>query len=767
MAEITWLHISDLHAFSPIYSWDAGEVLETVSADLMELQGEFGLTPDLILFTGDAAFGKYEGHSMQSQFNEAFRIINKIRQLYNDEIPLSHCFFVPGNHDVDRSEVTPAVQLWLSHQLTVMPLVQMLEAEDGGLSSQREQCFARLASYRDFLRSHQLDHCGANSNALIYAAKLQIKGIDIGVAGFNSAFTCASEGEKGKLWMAAHWQVSKLMPTLDNCHLRIALVHHPDSWLNEVEGKLFQELSTQVDFLHYGHEHHQWVDSALQPKGRRKHVRIAAGSLYERSDKPNRNGYSIVKWNSQDQTATVYLREYSQQGRGWRARDIPRVTDRLGRWPPQSISLNLPIQETPKTPVTAVEPVPAPKRRQDTPIRLAVIGPLSGESKPFGLSHARGLVAALFHALDLVCNIRLFELDTNATESLSSYFTFEWIDSDQFQNTQYGLRTKMSELQALPVDGVTGFDAIFGPIHSGEVIDVFMNPVLRLKVPTILVSAGTTRIETHPDYGMTLLRPAPTLRNAAAHAAVFAYYYVSNDNGPCDRLIVLHRNTAYGEDTCQTIKRELENKQIFFQAIPYNVSPEDEFEALFSKAITDSVIHACEGFSCPLVFIADTGPTLAILVKSLSHSVGKCTIATLSSINSQLLQNNDLNGLYVLGTHWPNQFALNEPHFPRYIRAAQEYLSSQDQFADVKWLEPDNVDAEVHDGAVFWLDRMVLEGMPRFVPKLFKDLYVTNLRMVKGGENRRLRNATAMEVFKVVGRELQVVHVSRNSRERF
>ena len=54
---LTWLHLSDLHACDPNTGWDAKRVTDTLLADLKRMQKDHGLRPDLIFFTGDAAFG--------------------------------------------------------------------------------------------------------------------------------------------------------------------------------------------------------------------------------------------------------------------------------------------------------------------------------------------------------------------------------------------------------------------------------------------------------------------------------------------------------------------------------------------------------------------------------------------------------------------------------------------------------------------------------------------------------------------------------------
>ena len=72
MSEVTWLHLSDLHVCKPRTGWDAKRVTDTLCADLRKMQEEHGLRPDLIFFTGDAAYGHIgsaEGKSISDVVN--------------------------------------------------------------------------------------------------------------------------------------------------------------------------------------------------------------------------------------------------------------------------------------------------------------------------------------------------------------------------------------------------------------------------------------------------------------------------------------------------------------------------------------------------------------------------------------------------------------------------------------------------------------------------------------------------------------------------
>ena len=122
---ITWLHLSDLHACNPVTGWDAKRVLETLVADLRKLQKEHGLQPDLIFFTGDAAFGhlgQEPGKAIGDQFREAHAFLEAVRKSFATEIPQRNVFLVPGNHDVNRTVITDMDTEWLSkpHSLDVI-----------------------------------------------------------------------------------------------------------------------------------------------------------------------------------------------------------------------------------------------------------------------------------------------------------------------------------------------------------------------------------------------------------------------------------------------------------------------------------------------------------------------------------------------------------------------------------------------------------------------------------------------------------------------
>ncbi len=322
MATITWLHLSDFHACTPRSGWDAARVTETLISDLEELQAEAGLRPDLVFFTGDAAFGEIgtePGETVRGQLEYFAEFLAEVRRVYVPEVALEDCFLVPGNHDVVRRLVSEDVTFWLDHQHDAATVGRRMQEAGIGWRHTME----RLEAYRRFLDDHGFRHLLADPERLIFSEERRVAGLRVGIAGFNSAWSCGRDGERGQLWMAAKWQQGTLRPGIKDADFAIALVHHPASWLVEYESDFERALRLDYRFLLHGHEHQAWVEPTAGG-----HTTISAGACYDRSDKEN--GYNLVRLDTVSGRGEVWLRRYDDTGGGWIRRQIAGVTDDRG-----------------------------------------------------------------------------------------------------------------------------------------------------------------------------------------------------------------------------------------------------------------------------------------------------------------------------------------------------------------------------------------------------------------------------------------------------
>jgi predicted MPP superfamily phosphohydrolase len=199
---LTWLHLSDLHCCPGRTDWDADRVLRTLRIDLEDLAARQRLRPNLIFFTGDAAFGELPDSPIADQLAAAGRFFEKVRKLC--DVERESVFLVPGNHDVHRGEVSSPMTEWLDARAARNALDEVVElVRSGGRDWQ--SVAARLAAYRKFLEDFGYHHLLDDDERLLYGARRRIRGHEMAVAGLDSAWSCGREGEKGRLWMAGKW----------------------------------------------------------------------------------------------------------------------------------------------------------------------------------------------------------------------------------------------------------------------------------------------------------------------------------------------------------------------------------------------------------------------------------------------------------------------------------------------------------------------------------------------------------------------------------
>ncbi|MGE5343057.1 MAG: metallophosphoesterase [Candidatus Omnitrophota bacterium] len=329
---VTWLHLSDLHIGNPSTEWKANRILQKLQDDFKQVQAEHGLKPDLIFFTGDAVWGhtEKEGKPIIEQYKEAAEFFDDVRKCFTPEVPKENFFIVPGNHDVNRSKRAETIRLYLG----------ALENEERGKINAKlselirvkgeiwQEFMERLADYRQFLKDNGYIHCLTDPDRIVYSAQRNIHGIEIGIAGLNSAWSSHRDGEKGKLRLAGEWQINTLSDPLGSAHIKIALMHHPFNWFNSAEDPSVKiKMENYFNLFLHGHEHLVWVESV--EKGI---TRISAGACY--GDTIEEMGYNFTRISIEGTklSGNVYLREYKKLGEAWIPGIIPGKTDGSGIW---------------------------------------------------------------------------------------------------------------------------------------------------------------------------------------------------------------------------------------------------------------------------------------------------------------------------------------------------------------------------------------------------------------------------------------------------
>lgn len=314
---ITWVHISDFHCHQK-NNWDSQRVLKPLTADIEELSAKHALRPDLLFVTGDIAFGNLgskPGDTLADQYALAATFLDDVRKASGDQIDKKRVFLVPGNHDVDRERAHRECDDWLCSPKTNVEAIHQIWNAGG---ERLGLYISRLNGYRDFLKSAGYEHLLADPERLIYGKRLEVNGVAIGIGGFNTAWTCCKDSrqEQGRLWMAYRSQLSRIEQDIKDATVRIALFHHPPSWIVEAEkNDIERSLQNKFHFALHGHEHEGWLD--YQPN---RGTRISALACYQGTG--GENGYNIVRFDPVRRRTEVWFRRYDPTGDGFVERPI-------------------------------------------------------------------------------------------------------------------------------------------------------------------------------------------------------------------------------------------------------------------------------------------------------------------------------------------------------------------------------------------------------------------------------------------------------------
>src|SRR5207253_399388 len=112
--------------------------------------------------------------------------------------------------------------------------------------------------------------------------------------------------EKGQLWIGKY-QYQTAVERIRGATFKIAVAHHPISWLNTAEENWMTErLDSSFDMFMHGHDHNPWV----RPVG--THVVIAAGACYQGATKGN--SYYWIIADLEQRSLEIVMRAYSDKG---------------------------------------------------------------------------------------------------------------------------------------------------------------------------------------------------------------------------------------------------------------------------------------------------------------------------------------------------------------------------------------------------------------------------------------------------------------------
>jgi hypothetical protein len=297
---VTWLHISDLQ-FSTSQAYDTNTVLEAFLRDVVKCAERYSLHPDFIFVTGDIA----------SSGNTAD--YDPARQFFDDLLEITHLdkarlFLVPGNHDVNRAQVSPGAQT-LGASFADRADVDAVLASSGD----RQLMFARFAGYADFVNSYLGKHLPFDQEHYFYTRRLEWAGKQIALLGLNSAWLSASDHDEKEGLVIGERQVRLALDQAAGADLKIALLHHSFDRLRKFDRDDVEAmLCDDCDFVLHSHAGQTKVLRLRGPDA--KAMVIAAGG-HDAGRHPS--SYNYVHLDPVTGAGTVHLRCYSPRRGGF------------------------------------------------------------------------------------------------------------------------------------------------------------------------------------------------------------------------------------------------------------------------------------------------------------------------------------------------------------------------------------------------------------------------------------------------------------------
>jgi hypothetical protein len=272
MESVTWLHLSDWHQKIPRSRHDSRQRLRTtveILRDLKRLLSRRHIERiDLIVFNGDVAFS---GDS--DEYAEAEAVFFGPLERFT-RVPRDRWVVVAGNHDLHR----PALGNLPPDLLRpVSPETYDTTATDAATTdpAKRDELRKPFENFRAWASAFRADADWA------YAARPlpPAGGVALEVYALNTALygdrpdAAGGRRDYGALFVGKD-QIDTLprtpSPRLDlpTRTLRLAVIHHPPSWLFEAERSRLQEtLFDTVHFVLVGHEHNQRAEEVVSCYG--------------------------------------------------------------------------------------------------------------------------------------------------------------------------------------------------------------------------------------------------------------------------------------------------------------------------------------------------------------------------------------------------------------------------------------------------------------------------------------------------------------------
>jgi CRISPR-associated protein (TIGR02710 family) len=302
--DVTILHISDFH-FKPNTKCDKKIILSGLLETIKGMH-KTEWQPDLIACTGDIAYsGKPEEYKSAIDFFDQLRKTTTTPEKGGHRLRF---FAVPGNHDIDWDEPSPAEEVEF----------QKDEDADSFFESQvLKNILKKLHGYQQFSRRYLKQQF--DENHLYFTNIIRIGRFQVGIAGLNSAWPYHKKMFKKSSaldQLLGRIPLKNALDQIKQADLKIVMFHHPVPWMIDFEQPNIRSLLEEhADLVLNGHQ--DKPNTEIHQVGEERRVLyIQGGPAYE-ARWPSR--INLIRWETQGNCPIVKIHplKFDREANKW------------------------------------------------------------------------------------------------------------------------------------------------------------------------------------------------------------------------------------------------------------------------------------------------------------------------------------------------------------------------------------------------------------------------------------------------------------------
>ncbi len=307
------LHISDLHFTHgervgddwPVEEFNRDMVTSSM-VEFLKTLFEKENKPDLIIITGDMAYGgKEDEYRVAEVFCE--RLLNAC------SIGKERLYIVPGNHDVDRKEVTEARRRTL-YCIKSQETISGILGDPALLPALMKKFSDFNASAKRIMGRHLFSESDYYFSDNLILEKDRYKAT-INLLGLNSALFAGYYGDdQQKLAFGLRQVDGAIRKMSGEAVISIGLFHHPFKCFHQCDQVCHNRLKEKLDVILTGHLHEPHNAAIHDEAG--KVVIVGAGTCYERRE-TDENAFNLVELDLSTGSGWVEFYKYLHNRHRW------------------------------------------------------------------------------------------------------------------------------------------------------------------------------------------------------------------------------------------------------------------------------------------------------------------------------------------------------------------------------------------------------------------------------------------------------------------